>query len=124
MIARGLHGNGAWNLTDGSVQAAYEETHRIKKEMEDDRRDHFQEKAKDALSDAVDLHHRIIRMGQRVMDKLEIEDKVSSNEMKVLSMSQKSSIELTDRATGKAKQQSEHVEKKSTLMFLIEGETT
>lgn len=123
MLAKGKHGNGAWNLTDGSVQAAYAETHQIKKEMQDERRHHFNEEAKDALSDAVRLHKRVIDAAHRIMDKMEAgEERVNGAELSILNKGLASAKELADRATGKARTSAETTEVHSTLAFLVAGD--
>lgn len=121
-LARGAHGNGSWDLTDASVEVAYAEVHQAKKEAQDERRHFFNEAAKDALLDAIQLHHRIVRRGLEVMDKIESgaeDDPVTAKDMAVLSMAQKSSKELADRGIGKSKSVSEDQGARTTILALL-----
>jgi len=121
-LALGKIGNGSWKLTDGSVQAAYAEVHQQKKEDQDERREFFNERAKDGLVDAIDLHHRLIKQGQKVMDKLESDDpevRVNHVDLAILGKAQSAAKELTDRAAGKAKTSSDTVETTTGLAFLL-----
>lgn len=102
-LAAGRHGNGAWDLTDASIERAYAEVHEAKKAEKDERRQFFNERAKDALADAIDFHHRIVRRGLEVMDALDADPtKVTQKDMAILGMAQKSSKELADRGMGRA----------------------
>lgn len=101
-LAAGRHGNGSWDLTDASVEVAYQEVQEAKRAERDERRTFFHEKAKDALEDAVKLHHGIIRRGLAVMALIEADETVSAKDMQILAMAQKSSKELVDRANGRA----------------------
>lgn len=104
-LAAGRHGNGAWDLTDASVEIAYAEVQQAKKQDADERRKFFNEAAKDALADAILFHHRIVKRGLDVMDRIEKADEerpVTAKDMQVLAMAQKSSKELADRGIGRA----------------------
>lgn len=120
-ILAGRHGNGAWNLTDSSVQIAYHERHQQKKEAEDARLDHFNNEAKDALSKAVRLHSRVIDAASTIMDKIELGEKVNGAELNILAKGLASARELTDRAAGKARTSTDTVSEVSGLAFLIAG---
>lgn len=121
MIAEGHIGNGAWNLTDDSVQIAYEEHHQAVKDERDERRKFFNESAKDALADAITFHHRIVKKGLEVMDRIEIpieDHPVTQKDMKILDMAAKSSKELADRGMGRATAAVQESSSKSFLSLL------
>lgn len=121
MLAKGVHGAGSWNLTDDSVQVAYEEHHRQVKEDKDERRRFFNESAKDALADAIKFHHQIVLKGLEVMERVNEPDEdkpVTSKDMSILSMAQKSSKELADRGMGRAAAAQQESENKSFLSML------
>jgi hypothetical protein len=106
MLAQGAHGNGSWDLTSEAYEASRVEIHQQIKAQKDERRHFFNEAAKDALLDAIKLHHRLVQRGLDVMDRIEnpVEDApVTAKDMAILSMAQKSSKELADRGMGKPK---------------------
>lgn len=119
MIAQGVIGNGAWDLTDASVEIAYAERARQIKEDRDDRRKFFNESAKDALADAIKLHHSIVKQGLKVMEKIEKDEAPTQKEMAVLAMAQKSSKELADRGMGRATAAREDIQKEGLLSLLV-----
>lgn len=121
MIERGAHGNGAWDFTDGSVAVAYHERHQAKKEAEDERLDHFNNEAKEALSQAVRLHQRVIAAAETIMDEIEAGNKVNGAQLNILAKGLASARELTDRAAGKARTSTETISETSGLAFLIAG---
>lgn len=117
-IAAGRFGNGAWNLTDDSVQVAYQQRHRQIQADRDERRNFFNEEAKDALADAIKLHHKIVKRGLEVMEKLEKGETPSRADMAILTMAQKSGKEIADRGMGRATaaQQDTHTESILTMI--------
>ena len=119
MIARGAFGNGAWDLTDASVELAYEQRAQQIKEDKDERRKFFNEAAKDALADAVLFHHRIVKRGLEVMDKVENGDPLSRTDSAILQMAQKSSKELADRGMGRATAAQQETAETGLLSLLI-----
>lgn len=124
-IAEGRVGNGAWNLTDPAYEAARVEIHQQIKADKDERRHFFNEKAKDGLLDAIKLHHSIIKQGLKVMEKIENpsdDDKVTSKDMAILSMAQKSSKELADRGMGRATAAQEESSTTSLLALITKKE--
>lgn len=118
-IRAGRFGNGAWALTDSSVQEAQTLVHEAKKALADEREKFFHEEAKDALKESIEYHRRIVRMGDNVLDKIEANEAPSRAEMAVLSQAQKSSSWLADRGIGKPKQVSERTETKTLLSALL-----
>lgn len=122
-IAAGRIGNGAWDLTDASVERAQYEIHQAKRAERDERRQFFHESAKDALADAIKLHHSIIRRGNDVMARLEDPDEdrpVTAKDMQVLAMAQKAAKELTDRAIGRAGQAATEESSSTHILTLIQ----
>lgn len=121
-LAAGLHGNGSWDLTDDSIERAYAEVHQAKKAEADERRQFFNEKAKDALADAIDYHHRIVKRGLLVMDRIEGEEdyKPSRADMAILGMAFKSSKELADRGMGRAATASGDEASTTSILSLIQ----
>lgn len=121
-LKEGKHGNGSWDLRTDAVAIAYHERHEAKKEAEDARLDHFNEEAKDKLSEAVRLHGRVIAMGHTIMDAIEAGEKVNGIQMNLLAKALSSSKELTDRAAGKARTSTETTGEVSALAFLVGGD--
>lgn len=125
-IHEGKHGNGAWDFTDGSVNLAYAEVHHSKKEAQDERRAHFNEEAKESLSEGVRLLRRLIDHANKVMDKVEAgdeDDRPTMVDLKILDKGTAAAKELADRATGKvgtAKDTGPVVESYG-LAFMLEG---
>lgn len=118
-IARGAFGNGSWDLTDASVEIAYAERAKQIKEDKDERRRFFNESAKDALADAIRLHHSIVKQGLAVMEKIENGEAPTAKEMSVLAMAQKSSKELADRGMGRATVAQPEQEREGLLALLV-----
>lgn len=122
MIEAGQHGNGSWNLTDTSVAMAWQERHQAKKDAEDERLAHFNNEAKDALTNAVRLHNRVINAAQIIMDKIEAGDeRVNGAELNILGKGLASAKELTDRAAGKARTSQETTSEVTGLAFILQG---
>lgn len=122
-IAQGRFGNGAWDFRGDDVQRAYMEVHQQKTADRDERRKFFHESAKDALADAVKLHHSIISRGLDIMARINEPDEdrpITRYDMQILSMAQKSSKELTDRANGRAATASSDESTSSSLLQIIE----
>ena len=124
-LEAGKHGNGAWELADPEhVKVAYQEVHAQKQKDRDERRHFFNEEAKDALLDSILLHHRIVKRGLEVMDKLENEPaEVTAKDMQVLTMSQKSAKEVADRGMGRAKASQEETSTVGLLALLTRKQT-
>lgn len=123
MIERGHVGNGAWDLTDPSIEAARIEIHEQKRQDKDARRKHFNESAKDALSDAVRLHHALIKRGLDVMERIEKPDEdkpVTSKDMSILALATKSAKELADRAVGRSSAAQQEQESSKSLLAIIQ----
>lgn len=117
-IAEGRIGNGSWDLTDAAYEAAQVEVRQQIKQDKDERRHFFNEEAKDGLLNAIRFHNRIINRGHEVMDRIEKDDedvKVTSKDMTILNMAQKSAKELADRGIGKPKA----VEEQGTTTSLL-----
>lgn len=119
MIESGRVGNGAWDFNSGAVAIAYHERYEAKKEAEDQRLEHFNEEAKNALSEAVRLHSRVIAFGHDIMDKIEAGEKVNGAMLSLLNKALSSSKELTDRSAGKARTSTDTTGTVSGLAFLI-----
>ena len=121
MIAAGTLGNGSWDVTSEAYEASRVEVHQQIKAQKDERRHFFNEAAKDALLDAIQLHHRLVKRGIDVMDRIEnpVEDApVTAKDMQILNMAQKSSKELADRGMGKPKAVEEEGSTTSILTML------
>lgn len=119
MIARGAFGNGAWDLTDASVELAYEQRAAQIKEDKDERRKFFNEAAKDALADAIEFHHRLVKRGLEIMEKVEAGEALSRTDTTILQMAQKSTKELADRGMGRATAAQQESAETGLLSLLI-----
>ena len=122
-IAAGRFGNGAWDFNGDDVQRAYMEVHQQKTADRDERRKHFNESAKDALADAVKLHHSLITRGLDVMERINTPDDdkpVTRYDMQILAMAQKSSKELADRANGRVATASNAESTTSSLLQIVQ----
>lgn len=111
-----VHGGGDYAVELMKTVQAERAVHR--QELKKAREAAYEDGVKDSLALIAQLEGGLVEIGSTVMAKLQAGEKVSSNEMTMLKLAQKTAEDMKNRALGKAKNISETTTKNTTLNLI------